>query len=96
MDSPRPSPAARESMWTVSLVEVAGEDLPLSAAKLGAHAHRLGLPPPHTGLPQQAPVPLGRKGHTGSPGTDEALADAFLAFLLRKVMGKRGVRTENY
>jgi len=64
MDSPRPSPAARESMWTVSLVEVAGEDLPLSAAKLGAHAHRLGVPPPHTALLQQAHVALGGKGYT--------------------------------
>lgn len=64
LDSPRPASAARESLWTVSLVEVAGEDLPMSAAKLGAHAHRLGVPPPHTALLQQVHVALGGKGYT--------------------------------
>lgn len=48
--------------WTLALVEAPGGNLELSAAKLGAHAHRLGVPQPQTTLMQQAHAALGGNG----------------------------------
>ncbi len=50
--------------WTIALVESSADGLPLRAAKLGAHAHRLGVLPQQSTLLQQAHVALGVKGYT--------------------------------
>jgi hypothetical protein len=52
------------TVWTMTLVESMGSELSLSAAKLAAHAHRLGVPPLQSTLMQQAHVALGTKGYT--------------------------------
>jgi hypothetical protein len=52
------------TVWTMTLVEAEGSELSLSAAKIAAHAHRLGVPPLQSTLLQQAHVALGTKGYT--------------------------------